>query len=1077
MDKKHKGNPQINSNMMQKTLSFKNTILISSFLNRMNFKSMNPITIMSTYNHYKVITQLIILLWVMVINIDVKAQKANGTIKELPGRILSFERQDDFNKIRSSSSNIEQSKTISMLGKNSLKWDWRNGSSLEVPLYNFYSEGVRISPFDKDQCLVVWIYNEKASSGAVTFILSGENLENISCKFFLNYIGWRTAHIPLSQMEGKAPQQGDFNTYQWLKMEIPNNHPEKSGRFFIDDVYTTMIDARHPSADFQAPYVKAFFNGSAYVTQWMNQKSLPTKEDMKIKQIPINKTDLEAFEKLYTNEMVALTRGIKGKGLSKKSYESILKQFKSLNIKTVDDGGKFYLQAPYIALKGEGLPKNIITENIESGHFIYVNQFENILHSLAQSYHKSLDKGQKEVLKENFLLVTKAYLQSGWVAGSNMGALHHLGYSTRKIAPSFFIMKEELQEAGLLEEVSASINWYAVAHVVNQDDNSMPDLDLFNTLLYAHYLGSMMRLNKEDAARHVILFSQWLSRTFADQSKHGGFKNDGTAWHHWGHYPAYTNGAIDVAVQITNKLSVAGFPLSLEGHKALQKAVKTILLYSQGNCIPRSLSGRHPLTGSHKKFINSNYTKEFVSLALIDPDLKKLYKYHITNSEFDGHWTLPYSAMNLHRRKDYLISVRGFSIYSWGSEIYNFNRFGRYQSYGTVDILYKSDESLPYEGYDWNLNPGTTITYLPLEDLESPIPIFMVKSLSRFANGVHDKEQKNGAHGIILDESILINIDPEYEEILTKEKLKARKSTFFMDDIILCLGSGISGQNPTAPVYTVLTQQASTAIDHNVVVGKKTIQKFPYANETIGRQMLYNGKNTGYVVLDKDTKLKVSLKEQISRGDECTFDELRKPPRSNKNGKVNLRREPETKGNFFTAVIDHGIQPADARYSYAILAGVDKNEFLTKAQDLLEHPELYYHIISQRNNLHALRDVRNNTETYICYEALDMIPHANLDEVSEPCLLIFKKKEDGIQKVSVALPDLHMTAYSREQKNKAWTSQKHKLILTFDGEWTIESGSPEVFSVTYGDGYTAIAVNAQHGVSNHFVMQMIHKNH
>lgn len=998
------------------------------------------------------------------------AQKALGTIKESPGKILSFEIPDEINQIEATESSFKQTNVISLLGKNSLQWDWKAGASIKLPLYNFYSEVVKLSPYNKDQCLVMWLYSDEPSDDFLTLTLTGEELDTITGKFYLNYTGWRTAHIPLSQMEGNTPQKGDFNPYQWLEIDVPEDHSVKKGRYFLDDVYTTMIDDRHPSADYQAPYVKAIYNGGPHVTQWMDQKELPLKEDLEIKQIPVSKSDIKSFDQLYDSEMKQMTDSIKNSGLSYKKFHEVQSIFEQLNIKQIKREDKIYLQGPYIALAGEGLPRNIINENIESGHLVYLEDFQEVLYRLAKSYHMSTDQKQKETLKDYFILATKAYLQSGWAEGSNMGAIHHLGYSSRRISPSFFMMKKELFDGGLLDEVSRSLNWYNVAHVVNNDTHTKPDLDLFNTILYPHYLSSMMHPNKEDATRHAKLLSQWVSRTYADDTKHGGFKHDGTGWHHWGHYPAYTNHAIDNAVIVANKLSLAGFPLTKDGHKALQKAVKTVMLFSQGNCIPRSLSGRHPFRGSHKDFINSEYVNTFVNIEPIDSELKELHSYHNSENEFSGHWTLPYSAMNLHRRKDYLVGVRGFGIYSWGAEIYNLNRFGRYQSYGTVDILYKNDKQLSYEGYDWNLHPGTTITYLPLEELESPIPVFMVKSLSRFANGVHDKEGLNGAHGFILDESVLINIDPEYKEIPTKEKLKARKSTFFMDDIVLCIGTGISGQNKEHPVYTVIAQEGVKENERDASIGGKTIDIFPFEDKLNGKQMLYDGKRNGYLNLDKNSTLSVSMKQQISRGDECTFDELRKPPRETKNGKVNLRREPETKGDFFTVTIEHGIQPTNASYIYAILPGVNETEFTLKATQILEHPELYYHVISSKNNLHAVRDIRNNSETYICYEPQKMIPHYNLHEVSDPCLIIFKYNETGNQAVSVSLPDLHQTAYSREQKDKQWTSREHDLKLIFDGIWNIDSDTNSIFNTEHVGGKTIITVKAQHGESNHFDM-------
>ena len=1001
------------------------------------------------------------------------AQKALGTIKEPPGKILSFESEEDFSNVTSQNSSYQQTNILSLFGEHSLQWDWKRGAGITLPLENYFSKTVRLSPFGREQCLVLWVYNHVATDGHLNLTVSGEKPGTVKGKFYLDYTGWRTAHIPLSQMEGDVPQTGDYNAYEWLSIELPKNFPLSQGRFFIDDVYTTMLDVRHPSADYQAPYVRAFYNGEFHVTQWMDQKTLPEKSDLKIKPIPVSKTEMDAFDLLFQNEISEMTADFKNKGLKNKKFKDIEQRFKRLRISLNSYENETYIKGPYIGLAAQGAPRNIINESIENGSFVYLEDFQRILYTLAQYYHQSTDDNQKEQLADYFALATQAYLNSGWAEGSNMGALHHLGYSSRRIAPSFFMMKEVLDQKGLLDEVSRSLNWYNVAYVVNDESHTKPDLDLFNTLLYSHYLSSMMHPKKIDAVRHVKLLSEWMSRTFADNTEHGGFKHDGTAWHHWGHYPAYTNHAIDDAVLVTNKLSLVGFNLTKEGHQALQKAVKTVMLYSQGNSIPRSLSGRHPLKGSHKEFITSDFVKEFVNIEPVDDELQQIHNYHNSASEMSGHWTLPYSAMNLHRRKDYLVGVRGFGLYSWSAEIYNYNRFGRYQSYGTLDIIYKDQESYQYEGYDWNLNPGITATYLPLEELEVPIPIFMVKGLSRFANGVHDVNAINGAHGFVLDESVLINIDPGYEEIDTKEKVNAKKSTFFMDDIVLSLGTNISGQDKNNPVYTTVVQEGMNERKATPFVGGKQLSQYPYEESHTGGMMLHDGKRSGYIVFGENAKLNLSFKQQVSRGDEATFDELRKPAPRVRNGEVDLRRESSTQGDFFTVTIDHGIAPENGEYLYAVLPGIDGVEFTERAAKIIESPDLYFQVISKKSNLHAVRDVRNNSETYICYEAQDKIPHFNLERVSDPCLLIFDYNHDDAQMVSVALPDLHQSAYSREQKDKKWSSSPHQLELTFGGLWTIEGIDDLSFNVTHDGGETIVNVSAQHGVSNHFKMSRL----
>ena len=55
------------------------------------------------------------------------------------------------------------------------------------------------------------------------------------------------------------------------------------------------------------------------------------------------------------------------------------------------------------------------------------------------------------------------------------------------------------------------------------------------------------------------------------------------------------------------------------------------------------------------------------------------------------------------------------------------NRYGRYQSYGSVQIMGKGNpvsrtgSGFVQDGWDWNRLPGTTTIHLPFELLDSPL--------------------------------------------------------------------------------------------------------------------------------------------------------------------------------------------------------------------------------------------------------------------------------------------------------------------------------------------------------------------
>ncbi|KJR13523.1 hypothetical protein UF06_22940, partial [Vibrio sp. S234-5] len=67
---------------------------------------------------------------------------------------------------------------------------------------------------------------------------------------------------------------------------------------------------------------------------------------------------------------------------------------------------------------------------------------------------------------------------------------------------------------------------------------------------------------------------------------------------------------------------------------------------------------------------------------------------------------------------------KGYNQDVWASEIYtNDNRYGRYQSHGSVHVLPLGDpvtHGYKPDGWDWDRNPGTTTIHLPIHELESP---------------------------------------------------------------------------------------------------------------------------------------------------------------------------------------------------------------------------------------------------------------------------------------------------------------------------------------------------------------------
>ena len=161
------------------------------------------------------------------------------------------------------------------------------------------------------------------------------------------------------------------------------------------------------------------------------------------------------------------------------------------------------------------------------------------------------------------------------------------------------------------------------------------------------------------------------------------------------------------------------------------------------------ISGRHPFGGSMKE----NDVAAFAYLALAGdlsgesntfdhhlaadymrlcnndtPEAIYFRKEGITPAKApQGFFVYNYGSAGIFRRNDWMVTLKGYTTDVWGSEIYRKdNRYGRYQSYGSVQIMGKGNpvsragSGFVQEGWDWNRLPGTTTIHLPFDSWTVP---------------------------------------------------------------------------------------------------------------------------------------------------------------------------------------------------------------------------------------------------------------------------------------------------------------------------------------------------------------------
>ena len=298
----------------------------------------------------------------------------------------------------------------------------------------------------------------------------------------------------------------------------------------------------------------------------------------------------------------------------------------------------------------------------------------------------------------------------------------------------------------------------------------------------------------------------------------------------------------------------------------------------------------------------------------------------------------------IHRKEDYYVSSRLTSTRTVGNESGNgegINNF--YSSAGTNFLLRTGDE---YSGnyfsvmnyYQW---PGITVeqnTDLPLVDFGEG-----GSNGNAFAGGVSD-----GLHGAV-------------GTIYDKKEVTAHKSWFYFDDEYVALGTGINQESGTSSVFTTLNQVVQ--------------------NDTV----IYSENNTQQSLVTTSGTTSVTDLDWVLQ-DEVGYVNLL--PNSN----FNISSDHRSGTNIFTVGIDHGINPTNASYAYAIYPN-------TNAVSIADYQaNSPIQILSNTQTVQAVYHNTLETTQAIFYSPGSLtLTDGSVLTVNEPSAIMLKKTTTGYE--------------------------------------------------------------------------------
>lgn len=923
------------------------------------------------------------------------------SISSYSNTLYQFEKGIPSNFIIGKNSKIEITKEKFKDGTSSLKWDFEKNSTLTIKGdvgYKVFQKGKQEKARSS---FVMWIYNKKPIDDKmqVQFKKKGEVKSYFSIN--MNFTGWRTMWVQYDRdMSGKAEENMD---------EITFIAPNVNGEIYIDQIYTSiLIDPRHNARDEQVDFVNLQAD-SAVNSHWMalykNYNAISQNKNIK---------------KLTSEEV----QGIKS--VENRFRNDIIKKVK-VNSKLIEKNREKlqeYLTTTVVSPQTVVLYKDFSKEEKSYLKDVQIKEYGSWLRDLAFMYNSTEDKKYKKEIYEIFKKGLNHLYEQGWAKGSCQGTIHHLGYQVRELYQSIFLMKEPLLKDKSLKQAKEMVTWYSAMGILYTPDSEIKGVnaDVLNTMLPGMLIAILLNDDDKVTASQLYQLNHYLTKSI-DYAPGllGGFKEDGSMFHHMQNYPAYAKGAFEGLTPIMYYLGNTAFALDEYSFNIVKKAVLMTRVYSNTHTWLISISGRHP----DDRFQISDEVFRYLALGKKvgnDSELASAYLRLAPQGRFaeelsslgfkaettpQGAWTMNMSSLQLHRRDNWLIGVKGYSRYLVGNETYiKNNLFGRYMSYGNFQILENSliESGYVQQGWDWSHFPGTTAIALPIDKLKSPIS--QVDIYSGVEEMLLSDETFSGGNSLNNNGMFAMKL---HEHSKYNDTHRARKSVFLFDNRVILLGSDIENKSD---------YETHTTLFQNYLSDKNSISKVEKLKNS---NFILDTQNNLYKVVEGKLKYKNEL--------QYSLDQNKGIP---------------TENYYEMAYINHGKNPKNQKYQYAILVKGDKEE-----QERFKKNS-NYQVLQQDYNAHIVEDEISKMRGYALFENGD-VKDKYLKSVDTPSLILIKTNENSLE-LSFVDPDLRL--YEGKDESQYEKNGKLKEVSIYSRKWNSNSSIPHTSTIILNGKYS-----------------------
>jgi chondroitin AC lyase len=284
--------------------------------------------------------------------------------------------------------------------------------------------------------------------------------------------------------------------------------------------------------------------------------------------------------------------------------------------------------------------------------------------------------------------------------------------------------------------------------------------------------------------------------------------------------------------------------------------------------------------------------------------------------------------------------------------------------------------------WDWRKIPGTTV------EIQAAFPEkIKIRGTGTFAGGVSD-----GMYGVASFDS-------------QREGLAARKSWFFFDDVVVCLGNGISSGTGN-PVLTTLNQ---CFLNGDVTVAAKgSIRTVKEGDHTLDSADWIHHDRIAYLLYDSPA---VRLSNRAETG---SWNSISRQASEN-----------TIEHTVFTLWLEHGNAPKNETYAYGIIPDISKE----KAASYYANPSVSVLKNSPDIQIVAEPELGITGIAFLNAGSAEL-PDGTTVTVDSPCLALVTEKAHGYD-ISIADPENRRTTVTVRLKVK--TAPERELFFKLPG--------------------------------------------